>query len=115
MKMSIVYLILYIATYSVVVPLTSCFLARKKKDKVINTLGVLLGIDLIIALIIEYCGLYRIAAYVYFNIYTLFAFMLVSLIYTRLIPHWKKWIYILIPAYTLFFIVNNFWIDDIKT
>lgn len=115
--MSFDYLFSYLASLTLLLPFTYCFLTRKKKDKTINTIWFLLSIDLLVQIIAEYYNQVgsRIST-VYFNVYPLFQFILISIVYTYLIPHWKRLIKGFIVIYLLFFIVNALVIEkDIRS
>lgn len=113
--MSFDYLFSYFGSLTVLIPFICCLLARKKKDKVVNTIWILLGIDIVIAIITEFYNQAGSSnSFLYVNLYTLLEFFMISLVYTSLLPQWKRWIYTIIVLYTIFFVINSLFFESIR-
>lgn len=114
--MSFAELLSYISTLTVFVPFFYCVPAIKRKDKFLLSLLLLLCISIIISIISEIYVQTGSKIYIQcFNLYTLFEFVGISFVYGFLMPHLRKWTYLSMVLFVLYFLINCYWIESINS
>jgi len=111
--MSFAELLSYISTLTVFIPFLYCLSALKRGDKFVIPLFVLLCISILTSTVAEYYIQVGRQTALFLNVYTYFEFIGISFIYAALLPHWKKGVYFVMALYSVFYIVDSYWIENI--
>ncbi|ANE50510.1 hypothetical protein [Flavisolibacter tropicus] len=114
--MSFAELLSYISTLTVFIPFLLCLQAIRKKEKFIIALFVLLCTSILTSGLTEYyIQMGSETSLLCLNVYTLFEFTGISIVYALLLPHLKKLIYGTVLLFVAFFIANCYWLESIHT
>jgi hypothetical protein len=108
------FIFMYIAKGSVILPLAYCILKSNKKNKTLLVILALLSVSVITEIANEVYIRSGNEGVVLYNIYTLFEFVYLSLLYVHLLPHRRRVIYTITIFYIIFYIGNSIWIETIQ-
>lgn len=114
--MSFAELLSYISTLTIFIPFLLCLQAIRRKENFIIALFVLLCTSILTSGFTEYyIQMGSETSLLCLNVYTLFEFTGISIVYAFLLPHLKKLIYGTVALFIAFFIANCYWLESIHT